>query len=114
MNDHLRPAAADRFADQTMIVAFAVAGRCVEKVDSEIECTANSSNRLRIVARHAITAETDGRYREIAIAEAAAFHERAPSITGIISELSLNQRWFGSARRARRRISCAFGEPPQR
>jgi hypothetical protein len=38
MNDHVMPAAADRFADQAMIVAIAIAGRCVEKIDTEIEC----------------------------------------------------------------------------
>ena len=41
MNDHLMPAAADRFTDQAMIVAFAVAGRCVEKIDPEIERAAD-------------------------------------------------------------------------
>jgi hypothetical protein len=92
MNDHLMPAAADRFADQAMIVAFAGAGRCVEKIDAEIECRANSGDCFRVVgrpigARHAITAETDGRYREISITESAALHTLAPSITGIISEL---------------------------
>src|SRR5215472_14405533 len=37
VNDHLMPAAADRFADQAMIVALAVAGRCVGKIGTEIE-----------------------------------------------------------------------------
>jgi hypothetical protein len=30
------PVAADRFADQAMTVACAVAGRCVEEIDPEI------------------------------------------------------------------------------
>src|ERR1700730_6385199 len=44
MNDHLVPAAADRLADQAMIVAFAVAGRCVEQIHPEIESAANSGD----------------------------------------------------------------------
>jgi hypothetical protein len=44
MNDHFMPAAADRFADQAMIVASTVAGRCVEKIDPEIERAANSGD----------------------------------------------------------------------
>jgi len=36
MNDYFTPAAADRSADQAMIVAFAVAGRRVEKINPEI------------------------------------------------------------------------------
>ena len=44
MDDHVMPAAADRFADQAMIVALAVAGRCVEKIDAEIERAANSGD----------------------------------------------------------------------
>src|SRR5215467_6104770 len=83
MNDYVMPAAADRFADQAMIVAFAVAGRCVEKIDPEIERAANSGDRFHVVcrpigARHAVTAETDGRHHEISIAESASFHELAP------------------------------------
>src|SRR5208282_2132194 len=92
MNDHILPAAADRFADQAMIVAFAVAGRCVEKIDSEIERAANSSDCLSVVgrsigARHAITAETDGRYREITIAESAVCSISEPVDYKHISEL---------------------------
>jgi hypothetical protein len=52
----------------------------------------SASSAGPIGARHAITAETDGRYREISIAESAAFHKRAPSITGIISELGVEKR----------------------
>jgi len=44
MNDHFMPAAADRFADQAMIVAFAVAGRCVEKINPKIERAADSGD----------------------------------------------------------------------
>src|SRR5215472_14816526 len=44
MNDYVMPAAADRLADQTMIVTVAVAGRCVEKIDPEIERTANGGD----------------------------------------------------------------------
>jgi hypothetical protein len=36
--------AADRLADQAMIVAFAVAGRCVEQIHPEIERAANSGD----------------------------------------------------------------------
>ena len=64
MNDHIMPAAADRLADQTMIVALAIAGRCVEQIDAKIERAADGCDLFRIVgrpisARHAITAETD-------------------------------------------------------
>src|SRR5215831_10269289 len=45
MNDHLTPAAADRFADQAMIVPLAVAGRCIQQINAEIECAADSSDR---------------------------------------------------------------------
>src|SRR6516164_7230565 len=44
MNDDFMSAAADRFADQAMIVAFAVTGRCVEQIDPEIERPANSGD----------------------------------------------------------------------
>jgi len=65
MNDNIMSAAADRFADQAVIVAVAVAGRCVEKIDCEIERPANGGDRLCVVRRtidprHAVTAETDG------------------------------------------------------
>src|SRR5215813_9100200 len=64
MNDHLTPAPADRFADQAMIVPLAVAGRCIQQINAEIECAANSGDRLRVIrrsigARHAVTAETN-------------------------------------------------------
>ena len=51
MNDNIMSAAADRFADQAVIVAVAVAGRCVEKIDCEIERPANGGDRLRVVRR---------------------------------------------------------------
>src|SRR5215467_10203298 len=81
MNDHIMPAAADRCAYQAMIVTLAVAGRCVEKVNPEIERAANSGDRFRVVcrpigARHAVTAETNDRYGEVSIAESAAFHNK--------------------------------------
>jgi hypothetical protein len=65
VDDNVMSAAADCFADQAVIVALAVAGRCVEKIDSEIERAANGGDRLRVVCRtidprHAVTAETDG------------------------------------------------------
>src|SRR4029077_12556288 len=65
VNDHIMSATADCFANQAVIVAVAVAGRCVEKIDSEIEAAANGGDRLRVVRRtidprHAVTAETDG------------------------------------------------------
>jgi hypothetical protein len=99
MNDHIIPAAADRFADQAMIVAFAVARRRVQQIDPEIERAANGGDRLGIVgrpidARHAVTAQTDGRHREIGIAEAATFHKRDSVLASIISELPLNLRRF--------------------
>ena len=65
MDDNIMSPAADCFADQAVIVALAVAGRCVEEIDPEIERAANGGDRLRIVRRtidprHAVTAETDG------------------------------------------------------
>ena len=82
VNDHFVPAAADRFADQAMIVALAITRRCVEQIDAEIERAADRGDRLGILgrsigARHAVTAETDGRHHEIGIAKASAFHGRA-------------------------------------
>jgi hypothetical protein len=44
MYNHILPAAADRFADQAMIVALAVAGRGVEKIGAEIERAANGGD----------------------------------------------------------------------
>ena len=44
MNDDVMLAATDRLADHAMIVAFAVAGRCVEKIYPEIEGAANSGD----------------------------------------------------------------------
>jgi hypothetical protein len=44
VDDHIMSAAADRFADQAMIVALAVAGRCVEKIDAKIERAVNSGD----------------------------------------------------------------------
>ena len=44
MNDNIMSAAADRFTDQAVIVAVAVAGRCVEKIDPKIERAANSGD----------------------------------------------------------------------
>src|SRR6266513_2371507 len=85
MNDHFMPAVADCFTDQAMIVAFAVAGRCVEKIDPEIEREANSGDRLRVVCRpigprHAVTAEANVRYHKISIAESAAFHNKPDAL----------------------------------
>ena len=65
VDDNIMAAAADPFADQAVIVPVAVAGRCVEKIDSEIERPASGGDRLRIVRRtidprHAVTAGTDG------------------------------------------------------
>jgi len=45
------PGAADRLADQAMIVAVAITGRGVEKIDAEIERAANGGDRLRVVGR---------------------------------------------------------------
>src|SRR6516162_11422258 len=94
MNDDFMSAAADRFADQAMIVAFAVAGRCVEQIDPEIERPANSGDGLRVVcrpigARHAVTAEPDDRHREISVAKSAAFHKQTLVLTSTISHLPL-------------------------
>jgi len=44
VDDSIMPAAADCFADQAVIVAAAVAGRCVEKIDTEIERAANGGD----------------------------------------------------------------------
>ena len=44
MNDHVMPAAADRLADHSMIVALAVAPRSVEKIDTEIERAADGGD----------------------------------------------------------------------
>src|ERR1700730_17376015 len=44
VNDHIMSATADCFADQAVIVAVAVAVRCVEKIDSEIERPANGGD----------------------------------------------------------------------
>jgi hypothetical protein len=44
VDDNIMPAAADYFADQAVIVALAVAGRCVEEIDSEIEREANGGD----------------------------------------------------------------------
>ncbi len=41
VDDNIISAAADGFADQAVIVAVAIAGRCVEKIDSEIERAAD-------------------------------------------------------------------------
>jgi hypothetical protein len=51
MDDHLMPVAADRLADQAVIVALAVAGRRVEQIDTEVERPANGGDRLRVVGR---------------------------------------------------------------
>jgi hypothetical protein len=44
VDDNIMSAAADCFADQAVIVAGAIAGRCVEKIDSEIERAANGGD----------------------------------------------------------------------
>jgi hypothetical protein len=44
VDDNIMSAAADCFADQAVIVAVAVAGRCVEKIDPEIERAVNSGD----------------------------------------------------------------------
>jgi hypothetical protein len=44
VDDNIRSAAADCFANQAVIVAVAVAGRCVEKIDPEIERAANGGD----------------------------------------------------------------------
>jgi hypothetical protein len=74
MNDRVLPAAADRFSDQAMIVAVPVARRRVEQINAEIERAADRGDRFRVAgrpigARHAVTAETDDRDHEVAIAE---------------------------------------------
>src|SRR5262249_36001497 len=83
VDDDIMSAAADCFADQSVIVAGAVARRGVEKIDAEAERAGKGGDRLRVAprtidSRHAITAETDGRNRQIRIAESVTFHERAP------------------------------------
>ncbi len=44
VDDNIMSAAADCFADQAVIVAVAVAGRCVEKNEPEIERPANGGD----------------------------------------------------------------------
>jgi hypothetical protein len=44
VDDNIMSAAADCLADQAVIVALAVAGRCVEKIDPEIERAANGGD----------------------------------------------------------------------
>ena len=44
VDDDIMSAALDCFADQAVIVALAVAGRCVEKIDPEIERAANGGD----------------------------------------------------------------------
>ena len=44
VNDHIMSVAADRFADQAMIVALAIAGRCIEKIDAKIERPVNGGD----------------------------------------------------------------------
>ena len=83
VNDHLVPAAANGFADQAMIVALAIARRCIEQVDPEIERAADCGDRLRVIGRpiytrHAVTAETDRRYHKVGIAKFAVFHATIP------------------------------------
>ena len=41
MNDHIMSAAANRFADQAMIVALAIARGCVEKIDAKLKRPVN-------------------------------------------------------------------------
>jgi hypothetical protein len=81
MDDDIMPAATDRFADETVIVALTVARRCVEKIDPEIKGAPDRRDRLVVVgraihARHAVAAETDDRYLEIGVAEFAPLHRR--------------------------------------
>src|SRR5215218_10181411 len=59
MNDDVASAAADRLADQPMIVTLAIARRGVEEVDTAIERKPNGGDRLSVVggsidARHAV------------------------------------------------------------
>jgi hypothetical protein len=44
MNDHIISAAANCFADQAMIVALATAGRCVQKIDAQIDSAVNGGD----------------------------------------------------------------------
>ena len=44
VDDDIMSAAADCFADQAVIVAAAVAGRCVEKIDADTERAANGGD----------------------------------------------------------------------
>jgi hypothetical protein len=64
VDDNIMSAAADCFADQAVIVAPAVAGRCVQEIDPEIGRAASGGDCLRVVRRtidprHAVAAETD-------------------------------------------------------
>jgi hypothetical protein len=44
VNNHIMSAAADRFADQAVIVALAIAGRCVEKIDAKLKRPVNGGD----------------------------------------------------------------------
>jgi len=44
MNDYITYAAADRFANQAMILALAIAGRCVEKIDAKLKRPVNGGD----------------------------------------------------------------------
>src|SRR5271165_2798842 len=92
-------AAADGFADQAVIVPLAVAGRCVEQIDAEIERAANGGDRLHVICRtigprHAVTAKADGGNREVRVTELVAFHQRAPALLAFafVSDLPSSRR----------------------
>jgi hypothetical protein len=68
-----------RRADQAVIVALAVAGRCVEEIDPEIERAANGGDRLRVVRRTPISS---ARRKRRAVA--------SPSVPGRAGRLPLS------------------------
>ena len=79
MDDGLVPAAAQRLADEPVIMTLAVARRGVEEVHAEIEGAMNGGNRLGIVSRtidagHAVAAQPNDRDHQIGVAEFAALH----------------------------------------
>src|SRR6185437_13774975 len=69
MNHHLIPAALDRFSDQAVVMAIAIARGGIEEIDAELERAANRGDRFAIVSgavgtRYAVEAEPDHRDHE--------------------------------------------------
>jgi hypothetical protein len=77
-NDPLAPAF-ERLGDQLVVMAAAVTGRCVQKVDAQIESAVQGGDGFGIVggsisARHAHAADTHGRNFEFRGSKLAILH----------------------------------------